>query len=403
MGFWGHLREAIANIFSAKLRSILAILGILVGTGSVVALITSSQLATSHALAQFKTLGTHLIAVNISPAQNASGGSSGNNQANQGKLSLEDIPKIKAQSNQILQIAPYISNFQPIIYHGESAFGATVGATEDFASVAKVNIEKGRFVRLIDGSSLYCVIGSKLADKFHQQGMRDPIGQQIRIGNWFFTIIGVAKPWQPNLFVFIDIDNSAIIPLDASYLLSNYATINNLLIKLTEDSNVSAVQNVVQKKLNELLPNARIDIRNPEQILQLIGKQQATFTWLLGAIGGISLLVGGIGVMNIMLVSVVERRREIGVRLAIGAHQKDILIMFLIESVMLTLFGGILGIIIGLLVSYIIAIFSGWEFYLYFLPPLLGFFVSVLVGIISGFYPALRASRLDPIESLRAE
>jgi len=222
------------------------------------------------------------------------------------------------------------------------------------------------------------------------------------VGNWFVTIVGVAKPWQPNLFVFLSLNEGMLVPIEAASLLAPSTTISNLLIKLTPEANLQKTQAVIQQTLQNMFPTAVINVQNPQQILDLIKKQQATFTWLLAAIGGISLLVGGIGVMNIMLVSVVERRREIGIRLAIGAYQSDILIMFLIESVMLTLFGGVLGIIIGLTFSYVLAYLSHWEFYFFLLPPVLGFVVSVFVGIVSGFYPALRASRLDPIQSLQA-
>ena len=135
----------------------------------------------------------------------------------------------------------------------------------------------------------------------------------------------------------------------------------------------------------------------------MVAKQRATYTWLLVAIGSISLVVGGIGVMNIMLVSVVERRREIGIRMAIGARQIDVLRMFLIESIMLTLFGGFLGVVVGVLASYVLSVMTHWEFYLYWLPIILGFVVSVIVGILSGFYPAWRASRLDPIVCLASD
>ncbi len=400
MGLWSQFVEAMLNLLSAKLRSILAILGILVGTASVVALITTSQLATTHALAQFKTLGTHLLAVTISSQQQGKKASASSNKT---QLSLSDVYELQSNIPEIEQIAPYITLYQSINYAGKQYQGSVIGAYRAFSTVAKIYVSKGRFVNLLDKSNLYCVIGAKLAKSLKAQGLVNPIGQQIRLGNWYFTIVGVVKPWQPNLFVFIEMDNSVIIPIEAAYLLSNYASINNLLIKLKPDSVLKTVQTKVEANLSKILPSAQINIRNPEEIIKLMAKQQATYTWLLGAIGGISLLVGGIGVMNIMLVSVIERRREIGIRLAIGAHQSNILWMFLIESVMLTVFGGILGIFVGLSVSYVIAYVSGWEYYFYRLPPVLGFVVSVFVGIVSGFYPALRASKLDPIESLHAD
>jgi len=353
MGLWGQFKEALFNLLSAKLRSILAILGILVGTASVVALITTSELATTHALAQFKTLGTHLLSVSISSQQGDAGGGG---RSNKTQLTLNDVNEIQSSVKGIQEIAPYITEYKSIIYGGKTYQGSVIGATQAFARVAKVYVDRGRFVKLIDRANLFCVIGSKLAQKLKQQGMIDPIGRQIRLGDWYFTIAGIVKPWQPNMFVFIEMDNSVIVPIEAAYLLSDYASINNLLIKLKPEANLKTVQDQVQNKITEILASAQINIRNPEEIIKLMTKQQQTFTWLLGAIGGISLLVGGIGVMNIMLVSVIERRREIGIRLAIGARQRNILLMFLIESVMLTLFGGLLGIAVGLTVSYVVSL-----------------------------------------------
>ncbi|OGO93997.1 MAG: hypothetical protein A3F10_00855 [Coxiella sp. RIFCSPHIGHO2_12_FULL_42_15] len=396
MGIWTHFRESMLNILSAKLRSILAILGILVGTGAVVALITSSQLATTHALAQFKTLGTHLVSINISYQ------GSGVDTTSSTGLTLDQVYQLANSIPGIEKMAPYASIFQTILYQGQTFQGSVAGVTRDFFNVAKVRLSSGRMVSIFDKTKLYAVIGHKMAKQLRGMGVMDPIGKQITVGNWFVTIVGVAKPWQPNLFVFLSLNEGMLVPIEAASLLAPSTTISNLLIKLTPEANLQKTQAVIQQTLQNMFPTAVINVQNPQQILDLIKKQQATFTWLLAAIGGISLLVGGIGVMNIMLVSVVERRREIGIRLAIGAYQSDILIMFLIESVMLTLFGGVLGIIIGLTFSYVLAYLSHWEFYFFLLPPVLGFVVSVFVGIVSGFYPALRASRLDPIQSLQA-
>lgn len=396
MDMLSHFREATVNIFSAKLRSFLAILGVLVGTGSVVALISSSQLATTHALAQFKTLGTNLLSLYI---RDQSYGKS----ATQGKsFTLSDLPVLQQSSKQITNIAPYTTLFQSMYFGAIPLQGQIIGATENFSGIAKVHLARGRFVSYLDQHNFYCVIGAKFAEKIKKGGVT-PLFNQIRVGKEVFTVIGVMKPWPANLFISADLNNSIIIPLKTAYLLNKHTQIANVLVRLVQYPNIDLVKQQISKTMHALLPKKRVLFISPEQIIHLVAKQKETYTWLLVAIGSISLVVGGIGVMNIMLVSVVERRREIGIRMAIGAHQIDILRMFLIESVMLTLFGGLLGVIVGVLTAYVLAMFMHWQFYFYWLPVGLGFAVSVLVGILSGFYPAWRASRLNPIQTLASD
>ncbi len=396
MGFLAHIREALLNLFSAKTRSLLAILGILVGTGSVVALISSSQLATEHALSQFKKLGTNLLAVMIS-----------SNQAPQATgqtrtLQLTDIPVIQEQIPRIQKIVPYTMLFQSSHFQGLQFSGQVLGATEGFADIAKIEIAKGRFVSFLDKSSFYCVIGSTLGEQIRAKGI-DPINKQLAVGNYLLTIIGIAKPWEPNLFIFANVNEGIIIPISLSYLLNPQVQIQNILLQLYPNSPLDQAKNEVQNTINKISPTSNVRFHDPGQIIDVVKKQRSTFTWLLSAIGGISLLVGGIGVMNIMLVSVIERRREIGIRMAIGARRKDILEMFLIESIVLTILGGLLGVILGTLTTLVLAISSGWEYSFHFLPAALGFVVSAVVGVFSGLYPSYRASRLDPIATLQSE
>ncbi|PHQ78693.1 MAG: ABC transporter substrate-binding protein [Coxiella sp. (in: Bacteria)] len=398
MHFLTHMKEAFLNLIHAKMRSFLAILGILVGTGSVVALISSSQLATLHALAQFKSLGTNLLAMDLMrpyKPQSTAGGDAAH-------FMLSDLPSVLKAAPQVRLAGPYINLFDPINFKGKIYRGQVMGATRDLQTIAKMGVARGRFISYLDVNSYYCTIGSTLAKQIRAQGY-DPMGRQIMIGNVYFTIVGVLKKWQPNLFIYANLNSGVVIPLATSYLLSKQAEIRNILFRLVKNPNLPKAQAAIKSQINLLLPSMQVQFRNPQQIINIVGKQRKTFTWLLGSIGGISLLVGGIGVMNIMLVSVVERRREIGIRMAIGARRSDVLMMFLIESIILTIFGGIVGIILGVLVSFGIAEASQWGFQVFGMPIVLGFAVSVLVGILSGIYPAMRASKLDPIQSLGAE
>jgi len=389
------IKESIANLFVAKLRTALTLLGILIGTASVVALVSSGELATRHALAQFKSLGTDLLAVSMMPPTLNSSGSD--------YLNLAQTEALQKVSPDIIEAAPYTNYYAPISYNSRPLQGAIVGANESLARVIKIQLAQGRFVSSIDKSLFYCVIGSDLAESLKKIGVFQPIGKQISLGNNIYTIIGVAKPKTQNIFLTADINKSAIIPIQNSFLLDKQIAIQNIIFKLSPNVHLEQLQKQILAAVKKTLPTQELYFISPRQLLDSMEKQRQTLTLLLGFIGGISLLVGGIGVMNIMLVSVVERRREIGVRMAVGATGKDIGVMFIVEAIVLTVIGGLLGIAVGVLISFIAAEVSGWGFAFFFLPPLIGFFVSALVGIVSGFYPAYKAAQLDPIMTLRSD
>ena len=393
MSFKMYFSESLRNLFTAKLRSFLAILGVLVGTGAVVALMASSRLATNHALSQFKSLGTNLLALDLrdkAPGKKTAGSSD---------LTLDNMSQVIKSSSQIVTAAPYIDFYEPIVLFGKRAGNEVLAATDTIQPIAKIHLVDGRFISFLDRNEFYCIIGSDVAKAFQKRHI-NPIGQQIQVGHELFTVIGVAAPWKMNLFLLVDLNKAVIIPLRTAYLLQNHAKIHDVLFRLIKDPDLPKAKEQISGAMRHLVSNARATFRDPAEIITLVSNERKTFNDLLLAIGSIALVVGGIGVMNIMLVSVIERRREIGIRMAVGARRRNILTMFLIETGVLTVFGGLIGILLGLGVTYVLAYVAGWEFHFYFMPPLLGFIVSVLVGILSGFYPAWRASRLDPIACL---
>ena len=377
------------------MRSFLAVLGILVGTASVVANVSSTQMATQHALKQFKVLGTGLMSFSINPNDAAAGKSLR-------RFSAKDAMVIRKHVPEILHEAPYTSEYLSIRYMGHMLNGIVIGSTASLQDVIKIKMAKGRFVSDLDGYNPFCTVGAKLARQMRKFSDHI-IGTQIQLGNVIYTVVGIAKTWPANSFFYQNINAAVIVPIKASRLLSKYTKINNIVFYLKPNVDIDSVQAKIKKQLESLLPGMNLFPRSAKQIIESMEKQRQTLNWMMDFIGSISLFVGGIGVMNIMLVSVVERKREIGIRKALGATRYDIRVLFLIESIVLSFFGGIMGVIFGVLASYIISTFAHWDFHVYFLPPFVGFVVSVLVGIISGVYPAFLASKLDPIDCLRTE
>ncbi|VEG91653.1 ABC transporter permease [Legionella spiritensis] len=397
MTLFGHTQQALINLGAAKLRSFLAILGILVGTAAVVALISCGQLATEKALAQFKALGTDLLAVSVFQKEH------GKSHSGDNVISLETWRQIPEQIPAVLRIGPYATAYQSMSFQGHKLQGAIIGADESLAKIINIQLARGHFVSFVESFEHFCVIGDKLAQQLRQVTMEDPIGQQLRIGQSLYTIIGVAKPWQENAFFNEDVNQSVIIPIAGMPLVNKDSTINNAVLLLKPDSNIDNVIAGIKQFIQTRAPRLQVFPRSAKQIIASMENQGRIFTLLLAVIGSISLLVGGIGVMNVMLVSVSERKKEIGVRKAVGARNREIQALFLVESVMLSLLGGVLGVLSGLIFTRIVAYFSDWPFTFYFLPPLAGFVVSVATGIFFGFYPARRASRLEPMVSLRSE
>lgn len=394
-----HAKEGLRNLFFSKLRSMLALLGVLVGTASVVAMVLGGEIATNEALKQFKSLGTDLLAVSINASSDENHESTGKAE----NLTLEQALAVAKTDKNISAIAPYTQLFHPVFYNGNPLNATLLGVTDSFADIVKITLQQGRFVSMFDQYTFYCVIGHGIYEVIKQFTAQDPLGQPLQIGKNIFVIVGVANTWAENNFVYADIDNSILVPILASTVMSKYATINNIIMRLTPEANITQVTQHVENYLNEVLAEKQTQFRSAKELINKMQKQSNILTVFLGLVGGISLIVGGIGVMNIMLVSVIERRREIGIRLAVGAKPKDIAALFLMEAIMLSLVGGVAGVLLGMLIAYVIALIWHWEFTLFLFPPVIGFLVSVFVGIFFGFYPAVQAAKLNPIEALRSE
>lgn len=390
-------QQALVNVMAAKLRSFLAVLGILVGTAAVVALISCGQLATEKALAQFKALGTDLLAVSVyQKATDTLNGSQEHIPINFWRQFPQMVPAV-------LQIAPYSTAYQPMSFQGKKLTGAIIGADESLARIIHIDMAQGYFVSFVASFEHFCVIGNSLAQQIKEVTLDNPIGKQLRVGQALYTIIGVAAPWKENGFFNEDINQAVIIPIAGMPLVSKDAKINNAVLLLKSDIHIDEVVEQIKELISKQAPGMSVFVRSAKQIIASMESQGRIFTLLLAVIGGISLLVGGIGVMNVMLVSVSERKKEIGIRKAVGAKNSEIQMLFLVESVMLSLLGGLCGVTIGLVFTRLVAYFSQWPFTLHLMPPLAGFAVSVFTGIFFGFYPARRAAALEPIVSLRSE
>ena len=389
-----HFEQAWMTLMAAKLRSGLAMLGILIATAAIVTLLNCSLFATEKALAQFKSLGTDLIALSLF-------------QSNHGET-VAEIPvstwrQLPKMIPAVKQIAPYISVYQPISFEGHLLHGTIIGADEVLPRIIQLSMARGRFVSALESYERVCVIGDGLATALQHQHFVDPMGQKIRIGDGLYTIIGVAKPWSENGFFSINVNEAVIVPLAGVRLLNRDAKITALVLRVKAKTRGDLIMTQLQQWVHQQSPKSELFIRSAKQIIDSMQKQRRIFTVLLATIGGIALLVGGIGVMNVMLISVSERKQEIGIRKAIGATQRDIQHLFLIESTLLAVFGGIVGLILGVGLSFVIAFFSHWEFHFLFMPLLIGFMISAGSGIFFGFYPARRAAYLQPMDSLRAE
>ena len=388
-----------------KVRSGLTILGIVIGIASVITMVGIGQGSKKSIEAQIESIGSNLIT--IMPGSQSVGGvrqSSGSAQS----LTEEDVTVLEKKVSGIKAIAPTVSSNYQITAKGNNSNTQVIGTTPDYITVKNVAIESGSFFSESQGrgSAKVAVIGPDTRDTLFGEGA-NPIGQTIRINKVIFQIIGVTQA--KGASGFNNQDDVVYVPMKTSqnYLVGN-DYINTINVTVNSQEEMTPVEEQIKTVLLEshgIESEEDADFRtmNQNDIISTASSITSTFTILLSSIAGISLLVGGIGIMNMMLTTVTERTREIGLRKAVGVRKFYINMQFLAEAVTLTFIGGIMGVVLGLVASYIITTFFSVSSSISLFSILLAFGVSAAVGIIFGFYPARRAANLSPIEALRYE
>ena len=393
------VKAAARSLYAAKQRTILALLGIIIGIGSVIAMVSIGTIVSAEALKQFKEMGTDILTIrkDFSREQEAA-------RKSDVPIQLNDALNIPAFCPTVLAVAPYISQDGEISYAGKKLEGGSVlGVTQSFAAINKLRVEKGRFISDLDEYGHFCVIGNSIYQKMKESGDSNIIGEKIKLGGAIFTIAGMLEKGPGGgMMRQFEPDESVYIHITTAMRLKGNAEISTITARISPDASAQAAQKQIKEYFKKTKTPA-VRVTTAEELIENMQKQMRLFTLLLGAIGSISLIVGGVGIMNIMLVSVSERRKEIGICRAFGARRKDIQSQFLLESIILSLIGGVMGIAIGVLLSFIVSYFSKWEFMISYTAIFLGVFVSSAVGVFFGFYPARQASRLDPIVALRSE
>lgn len=385
-------KEALKNIISNKLRSCLTMLGLIIGIMSVILLVGIGTGATTNVTSAVKSLGTGTLTVSIDSESDAT-------------LEYEQIDELK-ELNDIDSVAPYKNVSGTVSKDTTTSRGASILATtSEYISVMNLKLESGRLLSNIDleNDSKVCLIGNDLTDTlFEGSKIKDIVGQTINIEGDKYTVIGVLTKTGSTMGN--NIDSNIIIPFTTAKYLGSDTSINSLYIKVQNEDKIDFTTSQIESYLERTLSitSDYYSVNSQDSMLDTMSDITSTLSLLLGGIASISLIVGGIGVMNVMLVSVTERTKEIGIRKSLGAKRKDILVQFLVESLILCILGGTLGVILGVGIGIILQTF-GFNFNTSSGIVIVSFVASSLIGLVFGIFPAYKASKLNPIEALRTD
>lgn len=406
MKLYDVLKETYSALASNKVRTGLTMLGIIIGIASVIAMTAIGQGAQKSISSSIESIGANLIIV-MPGAQRNFGGPSGG-RGNAQTLTTEDADAIESQIENIASIAREVSSRKQVVATGTNTNTNIIGTEPSYSVVRNVSIDEGSFIsnQNVSSGAKVAVLGPTTRDDLFGENATEIIGQKIRIAGSQYTIIGITKSKGGSGFS--NSDDVIYIPYTTA---QRYLSGNRYLTQINVSAKDSEASSTVQADITSLLltrhnkNESTIDFStmNQADIIATASSVTGTFTALLAAIAGISLLVGGIGIMNMMLTTVIERTREIGLRKAIGAKRRDINFQFLTEAVVLTFSGGFLGIILGWLIAFTVSYFGIVQASVSMSSILLAFGVSTFIGIVFGYYPARHASSLNPIDALRFE
>ncbi len=401
------LEETYLALVGNKVRSSLTVLGIVIGIASVIAMVAIGQGSQASIQASIQSIGSNLIAITPG-AQRGVGQQVSAGRGSSQTLTAADASAIQAQVSSVSAVAPDLTKRYQVTAPGTNTNTQVIGTTPAYLNVRNIAVDQGSFFTDQDVTSMakVVVIGPTARDDLFGQGS-DAIGKTLRINNISFLVIGITQSKGGTGFA--NPDDAVYVPLTtAQHFLAGVTYVSTISVSAVDQQSMSTVQQAITTLLlqrhNISNPqSADFSILNQNDIVSTASSVTGTFTALLASVAAISLVVGGIGIMNMMLTTVTERTREIGLRKAIGAERNDISNQFLMEAVALTFSGGILGIILGWIVTLLVEKFASIHSQITLSSVLMAFGVSAAIGVVFGYYPARRASGLNPIEALRYE
>ncbi|MHC8305635.1 ABC transporter permease [Pseudomonas sp. PB3P13] len=385
------MHEVIASLRTLGKRSVIALVGIAIGSSSVIAMINIGSNATQDAAKIFQDMGVDMMVARLHDKPRVTAVA---------PLTLDTV-KLQQTMPNLLLVAPTLQRGGSVVFNGHSVAADLIGATPDLAGVMGLTLRAGRFLSEFDQSETHVVVGHSLAKTLETTGGALRVGDRLRIGDYLYTVIGVLRERPASMLIQIRANDSLFFPLQGMRRIDGSASIDSIMIRTAANQPMSEVARNLTGALKVLMPTSNVNVFVPQQLIDGVSRQHRTFSYLLAALGGISLVGGGGGVMNVMLMNVSERRREIGIRMALGARRRDIRNLFLLEAFTLSALGALGGGVLGITFAFIYARFSGWTFFLAPAALPLGIISTLGVGVFCGLYPAVLASRLQPVEALR--
>ncbi len=397
---------ALRALSNNKMRAFLTMLGIIIGVASVITMLAIGQGSKKSIQAQIAEMGSNMIMIH--PGADMRGGVRQDPSAMQ-TLKLEDFYNIRDEGKYISAVSPSVNSSGQLIYGANNAPSTIYGVSQDYLTIRQLSVEDGEMFsdQDIQTSAKVCIVGKTVVDNLFPNG-GDPIGKVIRFNSIPFRIIGVLKSKGYNS---MGMDQDDVVLAPYTTIMKRILAVTYLqginCSAITEDMTDQAIEDItsILRRNHKLKEDVTDDftIRSQQELSSMMNSTTDLMTILLACIAGISLVVGGIGIMNIMYVSVTERTREIGLRMSVGARGIDILSQFLIEAILISVTGGIIGVIIGIGASFIVKYVAHWPIFIQSWSVMLSFAVCTVTGIFFGWYPAKKAAALDPIEAIRYE